>query len=85
MDNSNKKAAPTTATLKNLKEFIIWAREHSVQLHELDFGTLKVTLTDLELFEDSAPEVSLDTDGYTQKPEPMNIYDEMARRRGVKV
>ena len=73
--------APSAPELKRLKEFLIWAKENEIQLHDVDFGSVKLTLTDLELLGEEtvdAPDYSRDT------PEPKSMYDDIASRRGIK-
>lgn len=81
MDKPTTKLAPTASELKRLKDLLIWAKDNEIQLHEVDFGSVKLTLTDLNLFkaeEDDNPDYSR---GGTA--EPKSMYDDILRRRGV--
>lgn len=82
-----EKKVPSAAELKRVKEFLLWAKEKSIQLHEVDFGSVKLTLTDLEILEDIETVNPAPDGGYTEieKPDPKSFYDELARRRGAKV
>lgn len=80
-----EKKAPSAAELKRLKDLLIWAKENNIQLHEVDFGSIKLTLTDMEYVEEET-EVELPKEhNMMETPDPKSFYDDLARRRGVKV
>jgi len=84
-DRQTINKAPTAPELNRLKDFILWAKENEVQLHEVDFGSIKLTLTDLELLEQATAEETTDLYSRDSKEtaEPQTMYDELAKMRGV--
>lgn len=78
---TTEKTVPSAPELKRLKDFLIWAKENEIQLHEVDFGSVKLTLTDLELFQEE--ETTKPDYEPRDVPEPQSMYDDMLKRRGV--
>jgi len=79
MDNTN--TAPTAAELNRLKKFLLWAKENEIQLHDVTFGDINITMTDLDLIE--GQEEVKQYDGKVTAPEPKSMYDHLARARGI--
>lgn len=79
--NESERKAPSVADLKRLKDFLSWAKENEIQLHEVDFGTIRLTLTDLELMQEEVV-TSPDYKG-KEVPTPASMYDQILQRRGI--